>query len=51
MAGNARRAARSMLRNTVRAGREILRGRIPTSWDMWSSSVYLNDQLRRRYSG
>ena len=43
MAGNARRAARSMLRNIVRAGREILRGRIPTSSDMWSISLYLND--------
>jgi len=51
MAGNARRAARSMLRNIVRTRREILRGRIPTSLDMWSSSVYLNDQLRHRYSG
>jgi len=43
MAGNAERAARSMLRNIVRAGREILHGRIPTSSDMWSSSVYLNN--------
>jgi len=51
MAGNAQRAAQSMLRNIVWAWREILRGRIPTSSDMWSSSVYLNDQLRHRYSG
>jgi len=43
MAGNAQRAARSMLRNIVRAGREILHGRIPISSDMWSSSVYLNN--------
>jgi len=51
MAGNARRAARSILRNIVWAWREILRGRIPTSSYMWSGSVYLNDELRHRYSG
>jgi len=50
MAENARRAARSMLRQILQAARDFLRGRIPTSSDMWSISLYLNDQLRCRYS-
>jgi len=51
IAGNAGRAAPNMLQNILSTRREILSGRTPTSSDMWSSSVYLNAQLRHRYSG